>query len=246
MPNPPYIQLSVVIPAFNEELRLPETLRSTLEYLGGRPYSCEVLVVDDGSSDNTGQIVREWPDSSIPVRLLAQPDGLNHGKGAAVKLGMLAAQGAFRLFMDADNSTTIDQVEHFWRFFEKGYDLVIGSRNVEGSRVEVHQAIYKELAGRLGNWIIRVLTVPGISDTQAGFKMFTRECAETVFKRLSINRWGYDVEALVIARCHRYRIAEIPITWINAPGSKVGLFSYFQVLTEIWRIRRNMLAGRYI
>ena len=245
MPNQSYVQLSVVIPAFNEELRLPETLRYTVEYLTARPYTSEILVVDDGSTDNTGQIVRQWPCTTVSVRLLTQPDGLNHGKGSAVKRGMLAAQGAFRLLMDADNSTTIDQVESFWKFFEKGYDLVIGSRNVEGSRVEVHQAIYKELAGRLGNWIIRVLAVPGISDTQAGFKMFTRECAETVFGRLSVERWGYDVEALVIARCRRYRMAEIPITWINAPGSKVGLGSYFQVLGEIWRIRRNMLAGRY-
>jgi dolichyl-phosphate beta-glucosyltransferase len=245
MLSTPYIQLSVVIPAFNEISRLPGTLRHTIEYLAAQSYISEILVMDDGSTDGTGRLVREWPRSTVPVRLLTHPDGLNHGKGAAVKRGMLAAQGAFRLFMDADNSTTIDQVEGFWRFFEKGYDLVIGSRNVEGSRVEVHQAIYKEWAGRLGNKIIQVFAVPGIRDTQAGFKMFTRVCAEEVFGRLTIERWGYDIEALVIARCRRFRIMETPITWINAPGSKVGLSSYFQVLAEVWRIRSNMRAGRY-
>ena len=245
MLNPSYIQLSVVIPAFNEELRLPGTLRHAVEYLAARPYTSEILIVDDGSTDDTGQIVREWPPSTVPVRLLTHPDGRNHGKGAAVKRGMLSAQGAFRLFMDADNSTTVDQVERFCGFFEKGYDLVIGSRSVPGSRVEVHQPIYKELAGRLGNWIIRVVAVPGISDTQAGFKMFTRECAEEVFGRLTVDRWGYDIEVLAIARCRGYRIREIPITWINAPGSKVGLSSYLEVLAETVRIRRNMSAGRY-
>jgi dolichyl-phosphate beta-glucosyltransferase len=189
--------------------------------------------------------VREQSSGSIPVRLLTHPDGANHGKGASVKCGMLAARGAYRLFMDADNSTTLDQIENFWPLFKQGYKLVIGSRALKNSVIGVHQARYKEIAGRLGNWIIRSFAVPGISDTQAGFKMFCAEEAEAIFSRQTINRWGYDIELLAIAQLYHYQIGEVPITWINAMGSKVTLGSYVEVLEEIRHIRRNLKAGIY-
>ena len=245
MPNQPGIQLSVVIPAFNEASRLPGTLCHVAEYLSAQPYRSEILVVDDGSTDGTAQIVTRWQCGQVPVRLLSHPDQANHGKGAAIRRGMLEAHGRFRLFMDADNSTTVDQVCRFWQFFEGGCEIVIGSRNVEGAKVVVHQAWYKELAGKLGNWVIRLLVVPGISDTQAGFKMFTQESAETLFALLTIESWGYDIELLAIARCRNYQLREAPITWVNATGSRVSLKSYFQVLADIWRIRRNVRAGLY-
>jgi dolichyl-phosphate beta-glucosyltransferase len=245
MSNSSETRLSVVIPAFNEELRLPETLRHTVEYLADQRYHSEILVVNDGSTDGTEGIVAQWPESAVSLRLLNHPDRRNHGKGAAVKRGMLEGRGDFRIIMDADNSTTIEQIDRFWKFFEEGYDVVIGSRNVAGAQVVVHQALLKELAGKFGNWIIRLFAVPGISDTQAGFKMFTRRCAETVFPRLTIDRWGFDIEILAIARQHDYKILEAPIRWINAPGSKVSLKSYFQVLSEVGRIRRNVRAGVY-
>lgn len=239
------IYLSVIIPAFNEEQRLLGTLRQVGEYLQQQAYQSEILVVDDGSSDGTGSIVSSWTGGTVPVRLLRHADGKNHGKGASTRLGILEARGAFRLFMDADNSTTVDHVSQFLPFFEQGYDVVIGSRKLPGSNVTVHQSWFKEFAGRMGNKAIQWLAVPGIQDTQAGFKVFTRRSAEIIFPRLTIDRWGFDVEILVIAGLHGCRIREVPITWINSPASKVRFGSYFQVLSEIWQIRRNANAGRY-
>jgi len=242
MANP---HLSVVIPAYNEEPRLPGTMHHALAYLSAQPYQSEVLVVDDGSTDATAEIVRGWPQGCVPVRLIQHPDRGNHGKGAAVRRGMMDALGNFRLFMDADNSTTVDQVERFWPLFEQGFDLLIGSRKIAGSCVAVHQPWYKEMAGRFGNLIVQLLAVPGISDTQAGFKIFTRRSEEIIFPRLTVDRWAYDVEILVVARTHGLRFREVPITWIDSPGSKVGLKAYVQVLMEVLRIRRNRLRGLY-
>jgi dolichyl-phosphate beta-glucosyltransferase len=245
MSNAANIKLSVVIPAYNEELRLPKTLAQSVEYLKAQPYRSEIIVVNDGSTDGTERIVRQQPADSVPIRILIHPDGANHGKGASVKCGMLAARGSYRLFMDADNSTTLDQVERFWPFFDKGFQVVIGSRALKDSVIGIRQARYKELAGRFGNWIIRTFAVPGISDTQAGFKIFTGREADEIFRRQTIDRWGYDIELLAIAQLHGCRIAEVPITWINAEGSKVTPGTYIEVLGEVWRIRRNLKAGLY-
>ncbi len=239
------VHLSVVIPAYNEELRIPHTLSQSIEYLKSQPYRSEVIVVNDGSTDATEDSVRKFSSHPVSVKLLAHADGANHGKGASVRLGMMKAEGAYRLFMDADNSTTLDQIDRFWPFFKQGYDVVIGSRALEGSIVGVRQARYKELAGKLGNWFIRVCAIPGISDTQAGFKMFDGEKAEIIFSRQTIARWGFDIELLVIARSHGYPIGEVPIRWINASGSKVTARSYFEVLSEVWKIRQNLKAGLY-
>jgi dolichyl-phosphate beta-glucosyltransferase len=123
--------------------------------------------------------------------------------------------------------------------------VVIGSRSIKGTVIGVHQAKYKEIAGRLGNWIVRCFAVPGIKDTQAGFKVFSARAAEVIFSRQTIDRWGYDFELLAIARLHSFRICEVPITWINSSGSKVTLGSYFEVLSELRRVRRNLKAGLY-
>jgi dolichyl-phosphate beta-glucosyltransferase len=242
LPQP--VHLSVIIPAYNEELRLAGTLHSVGDYLAGQPYASEVIVVDDGSTDATAGIVRMCTEVHS-LRLLQHSDGTNHGKGAAVRLGMLAAAGRYRIFMDADNSTTLDQIAGFWPWFERGYDVVIGSRKIRGARIEARQARHKELAGRFGNYMIRWLAVPGIEDTQAGFKMFTARCASEVFSRQTIERWGYDIELLAIARQLGYRVREIPIVWNNAPGSKVRLRSYVEVLGEVWHVHRNLKSGIY-
>ncbi len=245
MPNQPGVRLSVVIPAYNEELRLPKTLSESLAYLKSQPYRAEIIVVNDGSQDRTEQVVREQAADPVELKLLKHPDGANHGKGASVRLGMLEARGAYRLFMDADNSTTLRQIENFWPWFSRGYDMVIGSRALKESVIGTRQNRAKEIAGRLGNWVIRKFAVPGIRDTQAGFKMLTAESAGIIFPRLTIDRWGYDIEMLVIARTHGCKIAEIPITWINAEGSKVTAGSYLEVLGEVRKIRKNLDAGRY-
>jgi dolichyl-phosphate beta-glucosyltransferase len=241
----PSVRLSVVLPAYNEEFRLPLTLAQSIEYLKSQPYNSEIIVVDDGSTDRTCEVVRNHGFSTVPVILFSHPNGLNHGKGASVKLGMLKAQGAYRLFMDADNSTTLEQVAGFWPHFERGSHVVIGSRALKESVIGKHQAKFKELAGRAGNWFIRSLAAPGIHDTQAGFKMFTGEIADKVFPKLTIDRWGADIEMIVIARLLGCQINEVPITWRNASGSKVTMTSYLQVFSEVLRIRRNIRAGVY-
>lgn len=242
---PESIRLTVIIPAYNEALRLADTLRTVDSYLSSQPYESEVIVVDDGSTDDTPRVARAC-ETVKSLRLIQHPDCANHGKGASVRRGMFEARGAYRIFMDADNSTGIDQISGFWPWFDQGCDVVIGSRRKQGARIEVHQSWYKELAGRFGNLIIRCLVVPGIKDTQAGFKMFTSRSAEAVFRRQTIDRWGYDIELLAIARQLGYRIQEVPIVWINAFGSKVRLISYLEVLSEVWRVRRNIKSGVYL
>ncbi|HSW39317.1 MAG TPA: glycosyltransferase, partial [Acidobacteriota bacterium] len=191
------IKLSVVIPAFTEALRLPHTLDESIRYLKSQAYGSEIIVVDDGSTDETGRIVQDRiPSAAVPLRLLAHPDKANHGKGAAVRRGMLETRGDYRLFMDADNSTTLEQVERFWPCFDKGYQVAIGSRALADSVIGIRQARYKELAGKFGNWIVRTFAVPEIRDTQAGFKMFTGGAADLIFPRQTIDRWGYDIEVL--------------------------------------------------
>jgi glycosyltransferase involved in cell wall biosynthesis len=235
--------LSVVIPAYNEEPRLPATLDDVLRWLSRQDFPSEILVVDDGSTDGTAAVVKSCnrPD----VRLLRHPDGRNHGKGAAVRRGILEACGECRLFMDADNSTTCDQVAAFLPFTRQGYGVVIGSRDIPGAVIAVRQPWYKVLAGDAGNFFIRAAAVPGIWDTQAGFKLFTRQAAEDIFSRLTLERWAFDVEILAIARRRGHRIKEVPIVWRNDPQSKVRLHSYFDVLREVWQVRRNLRSGLY-
>jgi dolichyl-phosphate beta-glucosyltransferase len=242
---PAETRLSVVIPAFNEARRLPGTLTEVLAYLNRQPYRAEVVVVDDGSTDDTARLVREWPSAATPVRLVAHPDGRNHGKGATVRRGMATAMGEYRLFMDADNSTTLDHIDAFWPWFEQDYDVVIGSRDIDGANVVIHQPWLKELGGKVGNMIIRTVAAPGIADTQAGFKMFSRRCIEAILPVLTIERWGFDVELIVAARCRGFRVKEVPITWRNNSASTVPALAYLQVLGEVWRVRRQRAAGRY-
>ena len=243
MPKSTY--LSVVIPAYNEASRLPGTLREVGDYLAGQPYDSEVLVVDDGSADGTADAVRDC-STACPVQMIQHQDGANHGKGAAVRLGMMQARGAFRLTMDADNSTALHQIIGLWPWFDQGYDIAIGSRRAPGARIEIHQTWIKEWAGQLGNFAIRALVVPGIADTQAGFKMFTGRAAQAIFPRQTVDRWGFDIEILAIARQLGYLIREVPIVWNNTPGSKVRMGSYFNVLADVWRIRRNVKSGIYL
>jgi dolichyl-phosphate beta-glucosyltransferase len=245
MQDKPGIHLSVIIPAYNEENRLPKTLDAVLDYLGKQSYTSEVLIVDDGSKDKTIEIAKQRDNGRIPLRVIPHPDGQNHGKGATVRLGMLKAAGAYRLFMDADNSTTVEHVERLWPYFNEGYDVVIGSRGLKESVIPKHQSWYRELAGDVGNWIIRVLAVPGIHDTQAGFKMLTARSAEDIFPRLTIDRWGFDVEVLAVARYLNYKVKEVPIRWVDAPNSKLTLASYFEVFAEVGRVRRNVKRRLY-
>lgn len=237
------IFLSVIIPAYNEEARLPHTLRAVTSYLQKQAYTWELVVVDDGSKDRTADIVREASVTEPRIQLLQY--GTNRGKGYAVRYGMTHTVGHYRLFMDADNSTTIDHYEQFQPVFNLGYAVVIGSRDVPGAHIAVHQPWWKERLGDLGNFWIRFWAVRGIKDTQAGFKIFRSDAAAAVFPKLTIDRWGFDVEALAVARHLGFTISEQPIRWANDPNSKVSGSAYLQVLREVVQVRFNMWRGVY-
>lgn len=235
------LPLSVVIPAFNEERRLPETLRRVGEHLDARGADYEIVVVDDGSRDATARLARDV--GGTRVRVLS--NGQNRGKGYAVRRGMLEARGAWRLMCDADLSTPIEELEALEALAEQGYDVVIGSRAVAGARVEVHQSGFRENAGRLFNLCVRLLALPGVRDTQCGFKLFSAAAAEGVFRAARLDGFAFDVEALFLARRQGRRIAEVPVVWRNDAATRVSLGKGTRAFLEIAHVRWNALVGRY-
>ena len=233
--------LSVVIPAYNEAKRIPTTLQSLKEYFKGKDYEYEILVVVDGAEDNTAQVVKDANISNL--RLIDNKK--NNGKGYVVKQGMLEAKGRYRLFMDADNATKINQSEKMLPFFDEGYDIVIASIAVKGAKIAHSEKFYKRMFGKMGNFFIQIMLVPGIKDTQRGFKIFTAKAAEDIFKRLTLDRWGFDFEALAVARKLGYKIKEVPISWENDPKSLVTLSAYIKTLLEVVKVRLNLWEGVY-
>ena len=237
------VRLSVVIPAYNEENRLPKTLKAVDEYLRTQSYEYEILVVNAGSTDRTKELVQ---GAMRNVQNLNIMDVENRGKGYAVKEGMLRARGQYRMFMDADNSTSIDQIEKMWPEFERGFDVVIGSRDIKGAVIAVPQVWWRRRLGDVFNLIVQLCSgLWGIWDTQCGFKGFTGKAAQVIFSRSTINQWAFDVEVLVIARKFGYRIKEVPITWKNDPESKVRLKGMIQMLLEVLQISMNNMSGKY-
>jgi dolichyl-phosphate beta-glucosyltransferase len=235
--------LSVIIPAYNEAKRLPLTLIDIDKHLSKVDYFYEIIVVDDGSKDATKEIVKRFSHLIKNLKLIDNKE--NHGKGWVVKQGMLEAKGEIRLFMDADNSTSIDQFSKMIPYFKEGYDVVIGSRDIEGAKMVPPQPWYKRLAGDIGNLIIQALLLPGIWDTQCGFKAFTEEAALKIFPLMKINRWAFDVEALALAKKFGYKIKEIPVVWVNSPFSKVKALDYFRVLWEVLKIKYWIIIDKY-
>ena len=236
--------LSVIIPAYNEEKNIEKTVRSIFGYLKEKIPEHEIIVVTDGSTDRTADITRLLKTEISTLELVEFKN--NRGKGFAVKTGMLKARGDFRLFTDADNSTTIDHVEKMMSYFQKGFDVVIASIAVRGHKVATgSEPAWRRIFGKLGNLFIEIMVVPGIHDTQRGFKIFTVEAAEKIFSKMTIERWGFDVEALALARKFGFKIKEVPVNWKNAPESHVGLKAYFQVLMETVKIRRNLIIKKY-
>ena len=214
------VELSMVIPAYDEARRLPPTLARIRAYLDAGPDTYEVLVVDDGSRDDTvaaaEQAAREWPQ----LEVLRLPS--NQGKGAAVRAGMLRARGALRAFSDADLSTPIEELPRLRARLGGACQVAIASRDVPGSDIEVHQPGWREFMGRSYNRILRLLVLPGIRDTQCGFKLFTAEAAEACFEPLATFRFGFDSEVLVRARRRGWEIAEVPVRWRHVEESRVG------------------------
>lgn len=235
-PDPGSVHLSVVIPAFNEEDRIGATLNSICDYLGKQPYTSEVIVVDDGSRDRTAERAAESLRGMESRAILRLPR--NMGKGAAVKEGVMKAAGKFILFSDADLSTPIEELDKFWPWMDQGFDVVIGSRALAGADIQVRQSFFRELMGKTFNVFVRRLLMKGIPDTQCGFKLFRGDAAKSIFSRVAIDGFSFDVEALYLCR-RDHRIRQVPVIWRNSPQSKVRIVrSSLGMLWDLLRIRR--------
>lgn len=244
MTREPY--LSVIIPAYNEAERLPKTLRRVHEYLSGSGLTYEILVVLDGPSDNTRAVVQPLELTVDNLKIIDR--AVNRGKGYTVGEGMVGASGRVRLFCDADNSTDIAHFEKMKPLFDSGCDVVIASRNsmdVGQAQQTVPQVWYKRVMGHLGNLIVQLLAVPGIWDTQCGFKAFRAEAAERIFSQTTIDGWGFDIEVLALARASQYNIGIIPASWVNDDRSHFRGSDYLQVLADVVKVRKNFLLGKY-
>lgn len=217
----------MVIPAYNERRRLPGTLTEIVRYLAASPLTWELIVVDDGSTDGTADLVRP------PARLIRTP--VNRGKGHAVRRGVLASRGRLVCFSDADLATPIEELTRLLAAFDGG--AVVGSRALPGSRTVVRQAPSRELMAWLGTRLIRIVAAPGVRDTQCGFKLFDGDRARLAFARAEIDGWAFDVEILRLFARFGWPVTEVPVTWSHRPGSKVRPLDYLRTLDELRRLR---------
>lgn len=234
--------LSIIVPAYNEAARLPKTLPQIADFILEQPYRAELLIVNNNSSDDTRAIARDFASEFPFVRVLDEP---NQGKGAAVRTGMLAATGDYLFMADADLSMPIGEISKFLPPVLDDYDVAIGSREVAGA-VRYSEPEYRHVMGRIFNFIVRVLAVPGFHDTQAGFKCFRRQVALDVLTRQTIDGWAFDVELLYIAMRRGYRIVEVPIHWYYRQNSRISpLKDAVDMVREVLRIRLNGLQGHY-
>lgn len=232
-----------MVPAYDEEARLPAALDRMVEYYGTQSYSWEILVVSDGSTDGTARLVEERGAKEPRVALFAYAP--NRGKGCAVRRGMLAARGERVLFCDADGATPQEETEKLMRAMDAGADVAIGSRPLKESALEVRQPYYREQLGRAFNRAVQTLSGLGIDDTQCGFKMFTADASREIFSRTKTDGFGFDFEALMIARDLGLRVAEVPIRWRHQDGSKVSLVrDGSRMLRDLVRLRRAGKARR--
>jgi glycosyltransferase involved in cell wall biosynthesis len=240
----PYPTYSIVIPAFNESRRIPATLKSVVECIREQGWSAEVVVVDDGSTDDTAEVVRAFSAEAPEVRLLQNPG--NRGKGYSVRSGMLQALGEVVMFTDADLSAPMDEAERLFAAIAGGADIAIGSRWLESGRQTHRQPFYRQFFGRCFNAVTRLVMGLKFADTQCGFKAFTRAAAQTVFQLQTIERWGFDPEILFIALKRGYRIEEVPVSWAHDERTRMSyLKDGIKMLEEIAIVRWNALLGRY-
>jgi dolichyl-phosphate beta-glucosyltransferase len=236
--------LSIVIPAYNEATRLPPTLVAARRFLEADGRRAEIIVVDDGSRDDTSVRVREAGAEDARIRLVRLPQ--NRGKGYAVRTGVMNAVGARVLFADADGSTPFAELYRLDAAIDAGADVAIGSRALRGKGTRVDTPLYRRLAGRTFHALVRSLTVRGIKDTQCGFKLFRHEAAMALFSRMRMNGFSFDVELLLMARHMGYEVAEIPVNWTHVEGSKTNLARDGLLMTrDLFRIRARLLRGGY-
>lgn len=226
------IHLSLIIPAYNEAKRLPITLIDADRHLSNVDFSYEIIVVDNGSTDNTKEVTDKFCKLIKNLRVLSIEES---GKGLAVKAGMLDAKGQYRAFIDADGSVSVDQVLDALLYFKNGYQVVIGSRNIKGGKHD--QPWYRMVPGRLGNLLIQAFLLPGIWDTQCPMKIFREDAAERIFKTSKVRHFGFDIEILSLAQKMGYKIKEVPAEFRKEENSKVKVRSYFEVLWDVFKIR---------
>lgn len=229
--------LSIIIPAYNEADRINKTLLSIEEYLKGKLFSYEIIVVDDGSIDKTYDLLKDTKKTITSLRIIKLPE--NKGKGFAVKEGMTNSLGEIRLFMDADGSTSIEEIEKLIPFIGKGNDVVIGSRIIEGSVKKIKQNYIREFLGWLYRILVHFIFDLTIKDTQNGFKLFTAKSAQKIFSSLEIKGWGFDMEILLIAKKMNYSIKEVPIVWVNDPRSKLNFLHMIKMLEDLLFVYRK-------
>ena len=236
------LTLSIVVPAFNEERRLAATLTTLCDYLGRQPWDWEVRVVDDGSSDDTARIAESFSSTRPGVVVQREP---HRGKGGAVKAGLAAAPGEYRFICDADLSMPVEEISRFLPPLATGFDVAIGSREGRTAR-RVGEPAYRHLAGRLFNFMVQRLALPGIEDSQCGFKMFTAAAVSAIFPRVTVDGWAFDVEVLTVAREQRLRVIEVPIEWHYRADSQLSILrDSAGMIQELLRIKWRVLRGVY-
>ena len=237
-------QLSIVIPAYNESARIEQTLDRVMTCVAEQGWDAEVLVVDDGSKDDTVKIVERWMSVHPRLHLVKNPG--NRGKGYSVRNGLLQAAGEIVMFTDADLSAPMEEAERLIQAIASGCDVAIGSRWMDRARQTIHQPLYRQFFGRCFNWITRTVMGLPFKDTQCGFKAFKREAAQVIFRLQTIERWGFDPEILFIARKLKYTIREVPVTWGHDERSRMSYVKDgMKMLEEMATIRANSVAGRY-
>jgi len=236
-------ELSIVIPSFNEELRLPVTLAQVSAYIRASKRETEVIVVDDGSTDRTADVANSFRGEIQRLRVVANKK--NRGKGYSVRHGMLEARGRVVLFTDADLSAPIDETDKLLAALAD-HDVAIGSRALNRSLISVHQSVFRESAGIIFNFIVRAILRLPFVDTQCGFKAFRRERCRVIFQQQRIERFGFDPELLYLARHHGLSTVEIPVRWAHSPATKVSMWrDSIQMFLDVFIIRWNALTGRY-
>ena len=234
--------ISLILPVHNEEQRLPTALQKVSAFLASQPYSAEVIVVENGSQDRTVEVARHFQQELPYLQLLVENQ---RGKGLAVRRGMLEAQGEFRIFCDVDFSMPVSEVNRFIPPFLPEADVAIASREAPGA-VRYNEPVYRHLVGRVFNLMVRLAALPGLNDTQCGFKGFRARVAEEVFSLQTLTGWSFDAEVLYIARRRGYRIVEVPVPWYFNADSRVRLLDdSLKMALDLLTIRRNALQGRY-
>ncbi len=239
--------LSVIVPAYKEGERIGRNLLEIDAYLKSKSYTYEIIVIEDGSPDNTAEIARNYSLQIPHLRVIDNAE--NHGKGFVVRQGLLEAKGKYCVFLDADGSTSITHLDTFLPAFEEGYDVVIGSRKIEGAFIQVHQPRHREIMGEGGNWLIRILLgLWSYPDTQCGFKMLTGEAARAIASRMVVDRFGFDFELIALAHALRFKVKQLPVRWMNEEGSTVSLTGpngFIQVLIDLFKTKWRLMTDQY-